>query len=486
MIDFLIKSSLSLVILLISYHLLLEKEKMHQFNRFYLLFSLLFSLVIPFITIEIIKEIPQQQSNYTIAPITQEILNTPIVEDTTNYWLIAGWSIYGIITLTLLIRFVLNIWKLKAKTIKNQTVDYKKAKLVLVKEITLPYTFLNYIFINKTDYYNRKIEDELFTHELIHVHQKHTLDILFIEILKVIFWFNPIFIFYKKAIQLNHEFLADEKVVKSHNNVSYYQNLLLTKANANPTYYLASNLNYSVTKKRLIMMTKETPKTRLILKKTISMPLFIVLIFSLCLETIAQEKANIPSPKKTQSTEVVDKKRDFYYAGVRVIVKDHIRNIMFDKKYENLSIGEKRRYLGIPYPVKQNKLPPSMFESFKNKSNYAVWIDGANINNAALNNYKYSDFAHYTSSYVHKNARSKKFPQKFQCSLYTKKYFEKNIKNKHLKYENESIEITILKPQKISEKDSIKQRKMVLEDMAEMQKDLSPKKNSKINKKTYN
>jgi beta-lactamase regulating signal transducer with metallopeptidase domain len=49
---------------------------------------------------------------------------------------------------------------------------------------------------------------------------------LFIETLKALFWFNPIFIFYKRAIQLNHEFLADEKVVKSHNDVPFYQNLL--------------------------------------------------------------------------------------------------------------------------------------------------------------------------------------------------------------------------------------------------------------------
>jgi beta-lactamase regulating signal transducer with metallopeptidase domain len=76
--------------------------------------------------------------------------------------------------------------------------------------------------------------------------------------LKSTVWFNLIFIFYKRAIQLNHEFLADEKVVKSHNDVPFYQNLLISKANANSTYY-SSNLNYSVTKKRLIMMTKPHP-----------------------------------------------------------------------------------------------------------------------------------------------------------------------------------------------------------------------------------
>lgn len=96
MTDFLIKSTIPLFVLLAVYHLLLEKEKMHQFNRFYLLFSLVFSFAIPFITIEVIGEITK--------PIIQ---NTPIetikgsgvafVEET-NYLPIILWGIYGIIT----------------------------------------------------------------------------------------------------------------------------------------------------------------------------------------------------------------------------------------------------------------------------------------------------------------------------------------------------------------------------------------------------
>lgn len=481
MTDFLIKSSLSLCVLLIVYHLLLEKEKMHQFNRFYLLFSILFSFAIPFITIEVIQEVSHHETTQNV--IAMEGNSMTVLEDSTNYWLIAAWSMYGVITLALLLRFVLNILKLNSRTKSNPVIDYKKAKLVLLKEKTLPYTFLNSIFINETDYHNRKIEAELYTHELIHVSQRHTLDILFIETLKVIFWFNPVFVFYKKAIQLNHEFLADEKVVKSHNNVPFYQNLLLSKANANPTYYLASNLNYSVTKKRLIMMTKTASKTKAIFKQIALIPFIFGLVFFLCLKTIAQEKtrtSQMNSPKKETTTDI---RRDNYYAGVRVIIKDFTRNITIDKEYEKLSLEEKRRYLGAPYPIKQNKLSSSTFESYKNSDKYAIWIDGINISNSKLNNYKYSDFAHYTSSYVYKNARSKRFPQNFQCSLYTKKYFEENLKNSHLKYKNKSITIIFEKPKKLSHQDSIKQQKIIKENLVEIEKDLLPhhKNTSKLN-----
>src|SRR5690606_26392103 len=105
---------------------------------------------------------------------------------------------------------------------------------------------------------NRKIENELFAHELVHVNQKHTLDILFAEFLIMVMWFNPLLYFYKKAIQLNHEFLADEKVIDAYQDVVSYQQMLLSRSSATPVLQLASNLNFGLTKKRLLMMTKNT------------------------------------------------------------------------------------------------------------------------------------------------------------------------------------------------------------------------------------
>ncbi|WP_432222780.1 M56 family metallopeptidase [Flavobacterium sp. TMP13] len=286
MIDFLIKSTIALAVLLAVYYLLLEKEKMHQFNRFYLLFALTFSLVLPFITIEVIPKValPILAKN----TILMQGQSMQIIKDAPNFWLIMIWSLYGLITSILSFRFIRNSMQLQAKTKSNTAIAYKTAKLVLVQEDTLPYTFLSTIFINELNYRNSEIEAELYTHELIHVTQKHSLDILLIEALKVIFWFNPLFVFYKKAIQLNHEFLADEKVVTSHNDVPFYQNLLLAKANANPTYYLASNLNFSVTKKRLLMMTKTTSKTNSWIKKSIVFPVLTGLVCLLCTKTVAQ------------------------------------------------------------------------------------------------------------------------------------------------------------------------------------------------------
>ena len=369
MIDFLIKSTASLFVLLAIYHLVLENEKMHQFNRFYLLFALVFSLLIPFITIEIIREITNPiivQNNIKI-----EGEATAIVADSTNYWLVAIYILYALITSLLLIRFVRNIAKLLSKAKSTLPINYKNAQLIFVEEETLPYTFLNTIFINKKDYQNRKIEAELFTHELIHVTQKHTFDILFIESLKVLFWFNPIFIFYKKAIQLNHEFLADEKVVESYNNVPFYQNLLISKANANPTYYLASNLNYSVTKKRLIMMTKTTSTTRAALKTGIVIPVVTALVFSLCTKVVAQEKK---SQNKKESTQQSTNPNEIWKNTV-FLFRDANGKIITGKKYSELTAKERNNIPPPPPPAMRSAVKNQKETKTKNKNAETIYID---------------------------------------------------------------------------------------------------------------
>lgn len=354
MIDFLLKSTISLCVLLAVYHLVLEKEKIHKFNRFYLLFCLLFSFTIPFITIEVIQEITNPMLAQNSSRNAEETID--VLKEETNYWLIAIWTMYLIMTSIFLFRFVRNIIKLNVKTKSNTAISYKGARLILLKEKTLPYTFLNTIFINQEDYHNRKIEAELYTHELIHVTQRHTLDILLVETLKVLFWFNPIFIFYKKAIQLNHEFLADEKVVKSHNNVSFYQNLLISKANIHPAYNLASNLNYSVTKKRLIMMTRTTSTTRAMLKKTILIPVLSILIFFVCVKTVAQERRITNSTEQKNPITGMEK----YFENTVFKFQDKKGNIIDQKRFSELSSEEKKNIPPPPPPAKDKEMVKKM------------------------------------------------------------------------------------------------------------------------------
>lgn len=456
MIDFLLKSAISLIVFLGFYYLILEREKIHKFNRFYLLISVLISLIIPFVTFEFIEFVETAPVIQYDEPINIEkaevVLNqNPTIEkvitaqESIDYLPYVFWSIYVSISLIFLFRFSKNYFKLIVKSKINPSVKYKNASLILLEEKTLPHTFLNFIFVNSEDFKNKNIEDELFAHEMVHVNQKHTLDILFIEFLKALFWFHPLFYLYKKAIQLNHEFLADEEIVNTYNNVPYYQNLLLHKSNGNTTIYLASNLNYLITKKRLLMMTKNTSKKLALLKKVAALPILAGLIYFFCIEIIAQEKPKVLNldTEKTIPTDK-DKIRDAYYSGVWVKICDEKTNRKNVTLYEKLSLDDKRKYLGyIPEIMIEKEIPAPLFEKMKTKD-LAVWINGKVKTKEEIKKYKRTDFSYYSYSFVHKNARSKRFPQSYQYTLFTKDYFNENLKKSHTHFSGDTIKIVLV------------------------------------------
>jgi beta-lactamase regulating signal transducer with metallopeptidase domain len=288
MITYLIKSTLSIVLFFLFYKLVLEREKMHHINRFMLLFALVFSIVIPFISFEFISQNPviiQSLPSYIIPEIS---IGNPTVETSTIFTTKnILWLLYGLGFSLFLSRFIKNLASLLRSIHESEKIKYDGFTLVLITEKILPHSFWNYVFINRDEYKNNQVTKELFVHEKAHITQKHSLDILFIEALQILFWFNPLIYLYKKAIKLNHEFLADQKVNETFKEVVQYQKLLLQKAVGN-LVPIASNLNYSITKKRFVMMTKNQSKLMTISKVSFSLLLFGAIFFTFSVE--AQEK----------------------------------------------------------------------------------------------------------------------------------------------------------------------------------------------------
>jgi len=290
MLLYLLKTTFCLLLFLGFYHLVLEKEKMHRFNRFYLLGSIIFAFLVPSF---IITVAPTE----FVEPIAQElIINQADAINAVNEISYQSYlvGLYLLITFLLFTYFGKNIHKVLSKTRRNEKISYYSATIILLKEKVLPHTFLRYIFINKEEFKNDNSEQYILTHELAHVKQKHSLDVLFIELLQIVFWFIPIFKFYKKAVQLNHEFLADDAVIKLHENITEYQHLLLKTTAQNNNIYLASNLNYSLTKKRLLMMTTPSSKTKILFKKLAIIPLITGFIFAFSQKVEAQQKKQKP------------------------------------------------------------------------------------------------------------------------------------------------------------------------------------------------
>lgn len=197
--------------------------------------------------------------------------------------------IYVLICVILLIRFVFNLEKI-IRLINNSGKDLNSfPRIVLSEEKILPYSFFQYIIVSKTEYEKGQIDKDLIIHEQAHCKQLHSIDILLIEIIKIFFWFHPLIWIIKKEIQLNHEYLADNKVLQTQS-LKNYQNKLLNLVFRNNSTVLASNFNYSLTKKRLTMMAKNNSSTKCILRKISVIPLVLILAITL---TFSQEKERI-------------------------------------------------------------------------------------------------------------------------------------------------------------------------------------------------
>jgi len=289
MIHYFLKSGILLFVFYAVYKLWLENEKMFRFNRAYLLASLVFSFVIPLQLISFeagySAKIGLIQLNELVLQNSNKKLSSISINDFLSVLLVV---VYGCVVTLLTARFFWNLYSFSTKIKRNEVQFIHGEKIVLLEEPVLPHSFWKSIFINKNEFEKGKIPSELIAHEKAHLGQKHTLDLIFIEILQIVFWFNPLLILYKKAIKLNHEFLADEAVNKQFGSVKSYQTLLLDFASHKNTISLASNINYLITKKRLLMMTKKESPIKIVLKVCSVGLVYALLLFVFSAKTIAQ------------------------------------------------------------------------------------------------------------------------------------------------------------------------------------------------------
>jgi len=269
---YIIKSSVSLLLLFGLYWFLLRKEKLFVFNRFFLVVSLVFSLVLPFISIPVNFQIAPQLNEiipaynndtpevivaHNIVPGDLNISQPFVEEETTSisiFTILLVLYISGVILF--LIRFLRNIYLIIRRSKLSEKISSKGYQIVLTNDKVGPCCFLNNIFLNKDDYLSGKIDQELLNHELEHVRQSHTVDIILIELVKIFYWFNPLHLLYEKAIRINHEYLADNRVINDNSDIKSYTDKLLSFISCSSNISLTSGSNNSFTKLRLMMMMK--------------------------------------------------------------------------------------------------------------------------------------------------------------------------------------------------------------------------------------
>lgn len=284
MLIYLLKSAACLFILLLFYKLILRNTSAHTFKRYYLLALPIIAGLIPLFTLTIYTEAVQ------VFVFAEDIVWDEVPAEQVGFDLVPFIfvSIYSIGFLLLTYRFVKNMISIQNQIKHNSSLEQDANNLILLNEDCVPHSFFNHIFISRQSFADHNIPEEILLHEQIHVKQKHSIDIIYIEILQCLFWFNPLFYFLKKEIQLNHEFLADSGVLQKGYSLNKYRELLLSYAGKVSSPILSHSFYYKPLKKRFMLMQKNSPKSSLLLRTLLIVPLIAILTIGFSQKAYAQ------------------------------------------------------------------------------------------------------------------------------------------------------------------------------------------------------
>ncbi|MBS1667844.1 MAG: M56 family metallopeptidase [Bacteroidetes bacterium] len=457
MIVYLIKTIICSALFLAIYKILLEKEKMHVFNRFYLLSCIVLSFIAPILEFKTASPVIGSVENvFMQVPLTgtQHIDSYKVSETAASNFSNIPYIIYFLITSFFLLRFLINLKTIVKKVLHASKIRFGIAKLILIDSNHVAHSFLNYIFLNKEDY-SRGIENEILWHESAHIRQKHSYDVLLIELVQVFFWFNPCWSLYRRAIQLNHEFLADDAVIASSNNIAKYQQLLIEVAGCKNGIPMTSRFNYLITKKRMLMLTKST-NTRIASIKGFSSMLFIgfvVIVFAS--RTYAQEasKDTIPVQQKSlagsgaskalldeydstiNKMTSIETRKDGKKIQAFSMAKCNIGRMAYlysqmneeQRSVRNKTVG--MMFIRLSTPPAKRSPTTAQLRAWADSKKYGVWLDGKRISNAQLSKYSPTDFALFWESKLAKNALNygKHY---YQIDLCTSSYYQQEYVNK--------------------------------------------------------
>jgi TonB family protein len=278
---YLVQSAALLAVLYSVYWLFLRKDTFFHVNRFYLLSSLILSLVIPLLDIQVFARGPISPVIIMLDPV---LISSEKIEKVASENL-SWFEIAGVIYLTgvciFSLRLIIQLLQLAVIIRRNKITRQEGSNIVFVDRGYSPFSFFNLIFIRKEYYFDGKLTPVL-AHEKIHIQQYHTLDLLLIEAAIILQWFNPFAWFAGRSMKSIHEFLADEGVLKRGFLQKDYQTLILNEAMGLQVNNLTNNFNVSLLKNRIKMMTKTRSTSWTFLKVMAAIPAFyaVLIMFS--------------------------------------------------------------------------------------------------------------------------------------------------------------------------------------------------------------
>lgn len=309
--SYVIETALSLGIFTVVYLLFLRKETRFNANRFYLMGALLFSTFLPFIsiktnfinisTVSVEAPVDSFQGTNLLETITVYASGFPAKVSNAIFSFNFSVLIYFLGAAAALFLIITGIYQLLRIVTANRKFNLKGAKLIISKKETAPYSFFNFIFIGR-DLIAQKNWKSVVQHEIEHMRQGHSFDILFIDCMMVFQWFNPFYWIIRRLVRENHEFIADNGVIKKGKiTPSGYMSLLLTQAIGGHPVITSNFFNVKTIKKRFKMITNNKKGKQSLLRYVVGV--LAAMSVSICFAVENNTAGNVTNPNSIISSD---------------------------------------------------------------------------------------------------------------------------------------------------------------------------------------
>ena len=305
----------AIAVLWLVYRLLFRNSNRLQFNRCFLLTSLLLSLAMPLLGLLSGLEVPQMatlKQNLFNGMMLNEVIVTPdgqpVLPDVTvtastqshfSVWqVVAGIYLVGVGVMTLL--FLIKLGRLVALIIRSQKRKMDGCTAVFTGREQGSFSFFRYAFFP-----NENVDPDILRHEMSHIEHRHSWDILFAELMMILQWFNPFIYMYKKELQSLHEYQADRDVVATGVDKKNYMMLILQQCTAVDFSGMSNNFSLILTKKRIKMITKNEKAKGLWWRLLATLPVLAVLLIANTKVAAQEQKVNPNPPVDADTYQIV-------------------------------------------------------------------------------------------------------------------------------------------------------------------------------------
>lgn len=295
------------LIFLMIYDLLLKRETFFNANRSYLILTPVISLLLPFIRLEALRStVPEEvivQLPAILIGSSSEVINSgsDSVFQAWNWIWISGIVVSAVFLLLKLLRF-------RATIKRSIAVGRTDLNLRVIPNSNMAFSFLQTVYLG--DQLTDEQKEHILQHELVHVRERHSIDLILFELMKLVLWFNPMVYIYQRRLSVLHEYIADRDVALRSSRKRYYEQLLAQTFQTDKISFINTFFKHSLIKKRIIMLNRSNSKKSASFRYLLLLPILAgMLIYTSCAQetpVVAGEKSETNDFSYGSDSEIMD------------------------------------------------------------------------------------------------------------------------------------------------------------------------------------